>query len=217
MNYGYVHFTKMMWCLLLLLFLPLLHSCNETTEQQTENTETTNSPTPPAAQSASTTSTGQEDSPIGTRAANVTPQAAQNPLTLGLSNERVKSGEEVCLNVQVADFNALLSMQYSIKWDPKVLQFVRTDGYQLAGVGPQNFGAHRTAEGLLTGLWIDNNLQGVTLSDGATIYQVCFKAVGKAGQQTEVSFVDGPTPFEVINLKSELVGLKPVAGRVTIQ
>lgn len=206
MNYSHIQIMKKIGSLLLLSFI-LLQSCQQTAEQQTE--ETTAAPTAPT--------TEQTENPLGTRTANVTPQATQSPLTLGISNERVKNGEEVCLNVQVADFNALLSMQYSIQWDPAQLEFVRTDGYQLEGIGPQNFGAHRTQEGLLTGLWIDNSLQGVSLSDGATIYQICFKAIGAAGKQTEVTFVDGPTPFEVINLKQEVVGLKPVAGRVTIQ
>ena len=214
MNYAHLHSVKAVAFALLLFGLPLLQACQETADQQTENTETVTTPTSPAGQTATS---GQEQSPTGTRTAYVAPQATQSPLTLGVSNERVKSGEEVCLNVQVADFNNLLSMQYSIKWDPAVLQYVKTDNYQLEGIGPQNFGDNRTAEGLLTGLWIDNSLQGVTLPDGATIYQICFKAIGKAGQNTEVTLVDGPTPFEVINLKQEVVGLKPVAGRVTIQ
>lgn len=211
MSYPRIQIMKKISSLFLLLSLFFLPGCQEAGEQQAAGDSTT----PPAAQS--TAAGTQPENPLGSRTANVTPQASQNPLTLGISNERVKSGDEVCLNVQVADFNALLSMQYSIQWDPAQLEFVRTDGYQLAGIGPQNFGAHRTAEGLLTGLWIDNSLQGVTLADGDTIYQICFKAIGAAGKQTEVTFVDGPTPFEVINLKQEVVGLKPVAGRVTIQ
>ena len=158
----------------------------------------------------------KRDSLTGVRPAYVPPQADQNPLTLGVANERVKSGESICLNVQVADFDQLLSMQYSVRWDPTMLQFERTAGYQLKGLGPEDFGAHRAAEGILTSVWIDDDLKGVTLNDGATAYQICFKAVGPAGKSTEVGFSDGPTPFEVVNLKEEVVGIKGVAGKVTI-
>lgn len=168
----------------------------------------------PAGEAVPTSS--DSDSPTGIRPAYVPPQANQNPLTLGVANERVKSGENICLNVQVADFNQLLSMQYSVRWDPAMLQFEKTDGYKLGGLGPEDFGAHRAAEGILTSVWIDENLKGVTLNDGATAYQICFKAIGPAGKSTEVSFSDGPTPFEVVNLKEEVVGIKGVAGKVTI-
>lgn len=158
----------------------------------------------------------KSESPLGSRPAYVPPKAVQNPLTLGVANQTVKSGSPVCLNVQVSDFNQLLSMQYSVRWDPAMLDFKSVQNFQLGGLGPEDFGAHRAEEGILTSVWIDENLQGVTIPDGATIYQICFQVTGSAGQSTEVSFSDGPTPFEVVNLKEEVVELKGVAGRVRI-
>ena len=198
--------------------IPILVSCMILLGLGCQNTSTEEdtSGTPATAAADNSSSSTNDDQLTGTRQAYVPPKANQSPLTLGVANERVKSGEDICLNVQVADFNQLLSMQYSVRWDPQMLQFIKTDGYQLGGLGPEDFGAHRTAEGILTAVWIDDNLQGVTVADGATIYQICFKAIGAAGQNTEVSFSDGPTPFEVVNLKEEVLDLKGVAGRVTI-
>lgn len=153
----------------------------------------------------------------GNRPAYVPPKATQAPLTLGLSSLRVKSGSPACLDVQVADFTQLLSMQYSVKWDPTLLQYESIQNFQLGGLGPEDFGAHRAAEGILTSVWIDENLQGVTLPDGATVYQLCFQVTGAAGQSAEVQLSDGPTPFEAVNLKEEVVDIKGVAGRITIQ
>lgn len=200
-----------MLCLLVAGFM--LTGCGQNeSEEATDGAVATASPT--ANQGASATTDGE--SPVGTRPAYVPPKATQAPLTLGVANQRVKSGSPVCLDVQVADFNQLLSMQYSVKWDPAMLQYKGVQGFQLEGLGPEDFGAHRAEEGILTSVWIDENLQGITLADGATIYQICFQTVGSSGKTTEVSFSDGPTPFEVVNLKEEVVEIKGVAGRVTI-
>ena len=204
MKIGSSTFPKLAFALFALAFTAVLSCRNPGTDTQTEGEAT--------AETAST-----NESPIGSRQAYVPPRASQNPLTLGFSSARVKSGELVCLDVQTANFNALLSMQYSVKWDPALLQFKSVQGFRLPGLGPEDFGAHRTAEGILTAVWIDENLQGITVNDGDTVYQICFQAIGASGQRAEVNLSDGPTPFEVVNLKEEVVGLEGVAGRVTIQ
>lgn len=209
-NKNTVHWLTSVCCL---LFLAVILSCRG--DHKGQNIGTTQSAAPQRANEAEAKPASNE-SLTGVREAYVPPKAVQNPLTLGVANERVKSGESVCLNVQVADFNQLLSMQYSVRWDPKMLKFEKTTGYKLGGLGPEDFGAHRTQEGILTSVWIDENLQGVTLQDGATVYQICFQAIGTAGQNTEVGFSDGPTPFEVVNLKEEVVDIKGVSGKVSI-
>lgn len=223
MNFRGYHFPKMSFTFILTLGL-FFSACQNTESSSQANTTTTDQAIPVTPQtvkestpSSSTPQAAENTKPLtGTRAAYVPPKAEQNPLTLGISNERVKSGTEVCVKVQVADFTALMSMQYSVKWDPKMLQFKKLDGFKLAGLGPEDFGAHRVAEGLLTSVWIDANLQGISLKDGADVYQICFQAIGAAGQKTEVNFSDGPTPFEVVNSQTQIVGLKGVAGIVTI-
>jgi hypothetical protein len=207
--------------LALILFCGIAFTaCNQTASEEGESGESGET-------AAATTTVGNEtgtaeaattsnESPVGSRPAYVPPKATQNPLTLGVANLRAKSGAPACLDVQVADFDQLLSMQYSVKWDPAILQFKSIQNFQLGGLGPEDFGAHRAAEGILTSVWIDENLQGVTVADGATIYQICFDVKGASGQSTEVTFSDGPTPFEVVNLKEEVVDIKGVAGRVTI-
>lgn len=199
-------------------------ACNQTASEEGESGETATATTASTVGNETETetagmtteATSSTESPVGSRPAYVPPKATQNPLTLGVANLRAKSGAPACLDVQVADFDQLLSMQYSVKWDPAVLQFKSIQNFQLGGLGPEDFGAHRAAEGILTSVWIDENLQGVTVADGATIYQICFNVKGASGQSTEVTFSDGPTPFEVVNLKEEVVDIKGVAGRVTI-
>jgi len=138
-------------------------------------------------------------------------------LTLLAAHQPAAAGEEVCVDVSVADFRNLLSMQYSLVWDPEVLSFENVQGFKLPNLGMNNFGANRTEEGILTFVWIDNTLQGVNLSDGTVIYQICFKVKGKTGSGSEIKFSPEPTPFEVVNIKEEVLGINGVSGSVVVQ
>ncbi len=156
----------------------------------------------------------------------VSSPAAQTPQTQGTTQPPLKlagefknaaSGQEVCLNVSVGNFSMLLSMQYSLKWDPKVLTFKEVKKFGLPYLGIDNFGAHRSKDGILTFVWIDQALKGTTVADGGVIYQVCFTATGKPGQSTYFRFTGDPTPIEVVNLAEQVIGLETADGGVEIR
>ncbi len=138
-------------------------------------------------------------------------------LTLVADHQMARTGQEVCINISVADFKNLLSMQYSIVWDPEVLSFEKVQNFNLPHLNFNNFGTSQKEKGVLTFVWIDNALKGVNLSDGTIIYQLCLKVKGKAGSATEVKFSPQPTPFEVVNLKEQVIGLNGVAGSVVVR
>lgn len=145
-----------------------------------------------------------------------TTQPASSSLTLSAPQQTVKSGQTICLDVTVADFQSLISMQYSMKWDASILEFQEVKGFALPHLSQQNFGQHLIKEGVLTSVWIDNSLKGVTLTDGSPIFQVCLKAIGSAGQASTFSFIDKPTPFEVVTVKEKVIGLNGVEGLIQV-
>lgn len=145
-----------------------------------------------------------------------TPQPPAN-LTLSVANQSIKSGQTSCLDITVADFRSLISMQYSMKWDPAILEFQEVKGFTLPHLSAQNFGTHRVQEGILTSVWIDNSLKGQTLSDGAPIFQVCLKAVGNAGQTSTFAFLEQPTPFEVVTVEEKVVSINGVEGMIKVE
>lgn len=140
-----------------------------------------------------------------------------NGLTIIAENKKAKEGESVCMNVSVADFKSLLSMQYSIQWDASVLTLEKIQGFNLPFLSVRNFGQHKVNEGILTVVWIDNNLKGVNVSDGTAIFQLCFKVKGKRGSGTEVKFATKPTPYEVVNIREQILPLNPVSGSIVVQ
>lgn len=155
---------------------------------------------------------------VSSPAATATPVvASQPPLKLAGQLKTTSAGQEVCVDVSVANFSMLLSMQYSIKWDPKVLTFKEVRKFGLPYLGTDNFGAHRSKEGVLTFVWIDQALKGTTVADGGVIYQVCFTATGKPGQSTYFRFTGDPTPIEVVNLAEKVIGLETTDGGVEIR
>ncbi len=145
------------------------------------------------------------------------PEAEQQHITLAAQHLSAATGETVCQNISVADFRQMLSMQYSIRWDSQLLTFVGLSEFGLPGLNNNNFGTHRTEEGILTFVWIDNDLQGIDLPDGSTIFQICFQVKGNSGSSSPVVFAQQPTPFEAVNLKEELVDIIPVDGSVTVR
>lgn len=139
-----------------------------------------------------------------------------NDLTLVAEHQTAKSGQEVCVNISVADFQNLLSMQYSLVWDPEVLAFENVQGFNLPYLGENNFGLNRQDKGILTFVWIDNALKGISLADGTVIYQICFKVKGQTGSGSEIKFSPQPTPFEVVDKSEQVLGINGLSGSVVV-
>lgn len=127
-----------------------------------------------------------------------------------------RKGEQVCFDLQVSDFREVISMQYSIQWNKEVMQFQEVRKFNLPYLGPTNFGIHQVKEGILTFVWIENSLKGITLSNNTSIYQVCFQVTGDAGQKTDLTLIDKPTSFEMVNEREELLQIIPKKGRLVI-
>jgi hypothetical protein len=164
----------------------------------------------------SSTAAEKEEVQIGTRAA-YQPPKSDDVLILSATSTTIKAGETGCIDVKAQRFNKLLSMQYTMAWDAKVLKFNSVKNFGLPYMNQQNFAGNRLLEGLLPFVWIDNQLKGTTLPDNSTIFTICFDGIGQAGQSSAFSFVEKPTPFEVVNLQEEVQGLEVSAGKITLE
>ncbi len=141
----------------------------------------------------------------------------QAGVTFSLGTESAEVGESICVPVTVADFQNILSMQYTLQWDQRYLEFETISDFALPWLSGNNFGTQKTAEGLLTVVWIDNSLQGVTKMDGQPVFTICFKVKGGRGQKAYVGFTENPTPFEVVNKQEKVLSLNPVSGGVNVK
>lgn len=148
-----------------------------------------------------------------------TPQKAvdQKELLFVLTDRSAPKGDTICMDISVRDFTNILSMQYSMNWDPKVLQFVKVDKLNLKDLSANSFGLNRTEQGKIGTAWFDYDVKSITLSDGTALYQVCFRAVGEPGTQSQVYFSSDPVVIEIANAAEQLVGFAFKRATITIQ
>ena len=86
-----------------------------------------------------------------------------NNLTLTAATKTGTPGGEVCLDITARDFNQILSMQYTMKWNAKQLKFKDLRTFGLPNMNAQNFGQTNTSKGLLSFSWYDQNLRSVSV------------------------------------------------------
>ncbi len=142
---------------------------------------------------------------------------AQAAIGLSFPDEKVKAGETVCLPISVFNFQSMLSMQYSISFDPTKLKYIEISDEKIPYLGPNNFGLQSVDEGKLTVVWIDNDLKGITKAEGEDIFSICFEVLAPAGTQTEIGFSPKPTPFEAVNYAEQVMGINTKKGKLTVQ
>ncbi|MEK7256445.1 MAG: cohesin domain-containing protein, partial [Bacteroidota bacterium] len=91
--------------------------------------------------SDSTSATTLQPAPPATSATPASSQPASRvSLTLAASSQAASKGSQVCVPVMAKDFTAILSMQFTMKWDKDVLKFKEVKGFNLPDLSAQNFG-----------------------------------------------------------------------------
>jgi gliding motility-associated-like protein len=132
-----------------------------------------------------------------------------------IQDVNAQQGSQVCLNVSTQEFTDILGMQFSINYDPSILQFVSVGSFNLPGLDQNLFGLPpNTPPGTITLSWFDNSLNGVTLPDGSVIFNICFNVIGNT--TTTVSFSNTPTAIEITDADEQNVPFNSDSGVVTI-
>ncbi|MEZ5041746.1 MAG: cohesin domain-containing protein [Saprospiraceae bacterium] len=132
--------------------------------------------------------------------------------TITLEDFDANQGDQICLDASVSGFMNILGMQFSINYDPAILQFNNISNTNLTGLSPNSFG--NPSAGNITMSWSDPNAVGLTLADGTVVFEVCFTVVGTAG--TTVTFSDTPTPTEIVDGTLTVIGFTGQESAVTV-
>lgn len=121
-----------------------------------------------------------------------------------IPTETVDQGDNFCLPLTVDDFTDILSMDFSMQWDPTVMQFTGVQAFGLPALDIGDFDLTMTTEGILTIQWevndcSDNNAIGVVLPDGSTIFELCFSIPNDVpyGSTSEVCITNEPVGIHV--------------------
>ena len=125
--------------------------------------------------------------------------------TFIIDNGTACTGDNFCLPVTVDDFTNINSLAFDFGYDPAVLNFTGAQNFNPDMQAPNgNLGAglfDGATPGIIsfgtweTGACDDPDNLGVNLTDGETIFELCFEAIGDYGDQASVNINASPTPI----------------------
>ncbi|MEE9374692.1 MAG: cohesin domain-containing protein [Saprospiraceae bacterium] len=145
------------------------------------------------------------------------PDGLGTSLGLFVQNTTVVEGEEVCVAVQVGNFNDVQSMQFTIEWDESVIEYVRQDNFGLTDLGNANF--NFISPNKLRVSWTPLSSSGA-LDDCTTIFEVCFNGIGSCTQMESSSVLivsDGNVLVEITDSNNDVLDVDLFGGGVTIE
>lgn len=148
---------------------------------------------------------------------NISGIAPSDDLQILFSDATVTMGDEVCVDVSVNNFDNIVGLEFSMEYDPALLEYkevrnLNLDQLSESSFGPPGEGANPI--GSLKLSWLDQNIQGVSVPDGTVIMQVCFTAIANMG--TTDFGIDLDAAVEVIDENEDLLPFQTVPGTINI-
>ncbi len=112
-------------------------------------------------------------------------------------------GGEVCkdgtLEVPIVarNFQEMVSLQFSIHWDPALLSLESVDGLN-AALDSAIYNMNMLSSGRMAFSWLDFSTQGVTLADESTIFVATFKSISTEEATASIFFANDPSIVESV-------------------
>lgn len=121
--------------------------------------------------------------------------AGCTPVVFNIPDINTNPATNVCVGVTVEEFTDIATMQFTMEWDPAVIQFDQANGVSL---NPGFFFSNPVSPGVLTVSWAILPFPiPTTLADGDIAFEVCFDAVGALGTSSPVSITGSFTTIEL--------------------
>lgn len=140
------------------------------------------------------------------------PISGDPPFTLTASSDSVEVGDNVCVQFTTDGFDDILGVELTITYDSSLLTYQSASNFNLNGLSTSlgEPGQGNNPPGALKIAWFDNRVEGITLSDGTTLFEMCFTA--KAEGNSIIDFINAEITGNVI----DDVPFTGVAGNVLI-
>ncbi len=137
--------------------------------------------------------------------------------TIFFPTETVDPESSISLDFKVIDFVDMQSMQFSVNWNPDVLQFESISNLNvLSDYTIANFGTNASHLGKITTYWVDNQFAGVTLDDSTSVFSLDFKVIGAPDSFSAVAITDDPTFIEFSDLDGNILPVINEDGMITV-
>jgi gliding motility-associated-like protein len=139
---------------------------------------------------------------------------------------QVEVGEFFCVEVRLGNLVDIISLSFSVNWDPTVLRFTginTPNPHPLPNFDPA-LNVSTTGEvmpvtrGRLGFFWFDDSTENpVSWEDDELVLEICFEAIGDPGDNSFISFTsNNPTVLEFENESSTIVGTNITNANVEI-
>lgn len=127
-----------------------------------------------------------------------------------IDDQSAEQGTRIRVPIIAKDFKDLSGYQFTLEWDPGILQYEQVISASLTG----EYGYTATNPGYLNALWYDNMAQSVSLASGDILFEVEFTLIGSKGSSTNVSISSASIPAEAYNAQFEVLELKSVSANI---
>ena len=95
-------------------------------------------------------------------------------LTLKATNGNLLKGKEYALDITSENFDHIVGYQFTLDFDPSLLEYIRVEKGDLPSLTEANFGLALLPEGAITTSW--NMSEPATLAKGAVLFSLVFRA-----------------------------------------
>ena len=100
-----------------------------------------------------------------------------------------------CIDVTISEFQDLANIQFSVNWNPSVLQYASVTPSMALNTASTNFGLLRTNDGILNFSWFDLDINGQNFAANEVLFTLCFNPL--ANGNAALTFSNNETPIEV--------------------
>ncbi|MEZ5041482.1 MAG: gliding motility-associated C-terminal domain-containing protein [Saprospiraceae bacterium] len=116
-------------------------------------------------------------------------------LQLTLSKESAQAGESVAVKMLAGDnFRRITTLQFSIIWDPNIIDYQGFSAEALQGIAIGNSDAD---QGIARLSWFAAQGTGIDLAPGAVLMQLKYTAIGQTGDSTKVIIANEPLRIQI--------------------
>jgi len=133
-----------------------------------------------------------------------------------LDDETVDPGTSFCKDFVVEDFTDIVTLQFSLNWDPNVIRLDSITNLNIPE--PQSFTANLAlaASGRMPVIWFDPMGGGLSVNDGVSVFSLCFTAIGTSQQCTNLEFTNIPLNIDVTDANSNGQNIGLIAPVTTL-
>jgi len=137
-------------------------------------------------------------------AANTEERSGQS-LLVSVRDEAMQLGQEQRMDFTVKNFKDIIGYQFTLNFDPEVLDFQRVEMGELTSLSVSNFGFRLLDEGILTTSW--NDAAPANLPDAAVLFSLIFTTKEKANRSEVLHLSSDFTKAEAYFESGELLDL----------